>query len=585
MIDFSNYKSQEKQLNNCNFEKEGEYIIQKKPKYKYELRIVHKNPNRIDIKRSKTPDVFFCLLGDRKRKNDIKQNNIRKKNRKNKNIEKTPEHVSNKRFIPENTEKFIEINKNNKFSNNCICKNELEKIINQYYAQKSEEEGKNKYNNNIHKNIYEDKNEKNNIYNNSYGIDDRNDLNNNNYSYYNKCHNQRKIIKINNNNFSHKNSSSHKKRKKMYKNKKIKMLSKNIEENNINNNSANFSFLSVDASNRNQILNPIISTKELNNIYKIHKNNKKNINKNCNNIISSPNSNSRKNKSNLFINKSSETKQKLKIVPLGIKIKPLIIKKVIEKPKIVKIINKDGSKSNIIKQNSVITSIESKSIMNNGKENIVKESITKVYTTLSKTLDKIDYINNHIIIDNNDNNDNINDNININMDKNKINEKYREIKTYTDGENNSVFIRRDFKNKNENVIKLEIINDSNKADNNIGKNYLIKRNIKNENLEINDNSSVQRNSDYNSPIFTDSLIIKNEQINSMKNINKNNEINKPRKCFLKINDEENKNIVNSLNDGNNENKKLKEKKNNEVEENAIIVNKNSFEDNEENKNK
>ena len=291
-------------------------------------------------------------------------------------------------------------------------------------------------------------------------------------------------------------------------------------------------------------------------IYNTQKNNKKNINNNYYNINSSPSSNSRRSKNNLLINKSSETKQKIKIVPLNKKINPLIIKKFVEKPKIVKILNKDGSTSNIIKQNSVITSIESKRIMDNGKENIVKESITKVYTILCKKLNEIDDANNNKIIDNNNFIGN-NDNININIDKNNIKEKYKEIDIYKDGENNSVFIRRDFKNKNKNEFKLEIINDCNKVDN-IRKNYLfnnninqyqnafmINKNIKNENLEINSPTIIQKNSDYNSSIDSNYLkfidnnqITKNGKINSSRNLNNNNEINK-----LKITK---KNILNSL---------------------------------------
>ena len=637
MIDCSNYNNLEKNLNNLNFEKEGEYIMQKKPKYKYELRIVHKNPKsiNIDIKRPKTPDLIissvnFSLLGDIKRKNDNKGNNIIITNKKCNNGKK----VSNPNYY------FKIINSNN---NKCICKKELDRIINQYYGEEFEEEEKdqekNKYNYSSYENIDKKKNiflrkkkyirkgnklkkdnyfyspSKNaNIYNhksfdNSYIINDEKISNIKNNNYYNNGHNQRKIIKINNlnNNSFNKGIYSFKKRKrkKKYKNKKIKLSSENIEENKINNNLSNYSFLSVDASKnktRNQNLNSLINKKEkeLNNIsiYNIQKKKKKNINNNYNNINSSPSSNSRRSKNNLLINKSSETKQKIKIVPLNKKINPLIIKKFVEKPKIVKILNKDGLTSNIIKQNSVITSIESKRIMNNGKENIVKESITKVYTTLCKKLNEIDDINNNKIIDNNNFTGN-NDNININIDKNNIKEKYKEIDIYKDGENNSVFIRRDFKNKNKNKFKLEIINDCNKFDN-IRKNYLfnnninqyqnpfmINKNIKNENLEINSPTIIQKNSDYNSSIDSNYLkfidnnqITKNGKINSSRNLNNNNnEINK-----LKITK---KNILNSLNDGKRENQKihkklkdelLNEKKNKEDEESAIIINKYSFED-------
>ena len=399
-----------------------------------------------------------------------------------------------------------------------------------------------------------------------------------------------------------------KKRKKIkkYKNKKIKISTEKIENNIININPQNYSFLSIDVTrNKREQLSPSKSEILINrestvindSIYRKEKIIKSN---DINNIMSSPRSNSKK---NIMINKSSETKQKIKVVPLGKKIKPLVITKIVEKPKIGKILNKDGSFTDVIKQNSVITSIESKPIMNKEKESIVKESVTKVYTTLTKDLDEINDINN--IYNNFNANNNIDyntiDNINIvekkNNDKNiEFNKYNKQINNYKDNGRDYMFIKRDFNYKKENECKLQKIDKSNNF-NNIGKNYSfnnnnqyennyfinnnmnnnmnnninnniynnidnnINNNIINDIFEITDNSTIPKNSDYSSIGFNSINFIENkpnlkkDQINYIKSLYYIN-LNKLRIYFLNLNDEEKNNILANLNDGNIENKKI-----------------------------
>ena len=146
--------------------------------------------------------------------------------------------------------------------------------------------------------------------------------------------------------------------------------------------------------------NSFINTKKYNrkNYLSPYSSKTQNFSNNFNNTIKS----NRRKSNNIMINKSSEKYEKIKVIPIGQKINPLIIKKSVEKPikeKIInedgttkkpikeKIINEDGTTTNVIKQTSVITSIESKPIVynnNNSKnENLVKECITKIYTALT----------------------------------------------------------------------------------------------------------------------------------------------------------------------------------------------------------
>ena len=72
------------EINNSNFEKEGEYFIEQKPKYKYELKIIHQNPKNINLKRPLTPNrnissFNFSILTNKKRN---KNSNINQKRHK-----------------------------------------------------------------------------------------------------------------------------------------------------------------------------------------------------------------------------------------------------------------------------------------------------------------------------------------------------------------------------------------------------------------------------------------------------------------------------------------------------------------------
>ena len=659
----NNY-TQNNELNDSNFEKEGEYIIQKKPKYKYEIKIIHINPKDTDLNRPKTPEKIispkkFSIIND----SSVKYYNEKDKLflSKNKVYElKTPNRKSTVRFYSNNlsSEKLSQIsnykmnnnygnynyycncNYNNNISpynnNKCICKEEFNKIIKECYGNNSNDENI-QYHNHFsnYNNVNEERNEYNNIYqrkkiyitnndklnNKNYYIspsknkhiymnksqDYYNINENNNYENNNYYNNKEKIILFNNNNNNfnnnlYKGSSPFKKRRKIkrYKNKKLKISSEINNDNTNNNLLSNYSFLSIDTSKNknNSLYKSVIIDKKRDNkiknysIYRLQKNN--NI-KDISNIMSTPRSNSKKSNNSIMINKSSETKQKIKIVPKGQKINPLIIKKKVEKPKIEKIINRDGSISDIIKQDSVITSIESTSVINSKNENVVKEYVTKVYTTLTKNLDGTG--NNNYI-------ENINDN-SINKDKN---EKLEKINISKDNENNSILIRRDFKDKNENDCNLEIIDNSNNTnDNKIEKRYILNKdnkqfkkkhyivnnNIYNDNI-INENSSIHKNSDYSSigynslNFFENKQIVKNEQINHIKYLYNNNNLKGLKKYFLKLKEEDKLNILKILNDGNIENKKiyaqlidiLKDKENNE-EDNDNIINNNYFENNNE----
>ena len=601
------------QLNNSIFEKEGEYIINKKPKYKYEIKIVHENLKNIELKSPKTPDkiqspINFSIISDKKRINFNEQKRIAiNKNKFKYKIfhANTPDRDSTIRFFSKDLEKrnqldkksyylknynYYNINKNS--INKCICQREFNRFIKQHYIKNINKdvykyhnfvERNNEYNNNINKReiIYIKKPNKQQNFNNynynydyihkinnSYNIINEN-IENNNYDY-----NKSKIIKISNsksninNNLLYKENSSSKKRKriKRYKNKRIR----SIEENN-NTNINNTSFLSIDNSRPKNITlykSPIIERKENENISLLYNLQKHNRSSYLSNILYSPCSNSRRSNQNSMINKSSETKQKIKIVPIGQKIKPLIIKKKVEKPKIEKIINKDGSIIDVIKQDSVITAIEAKPVLNSENEKVVKENITKIYTTLTKNVDDI-----------NDKNTIIND-INDNLEENKIiNDKNEKKNINQNKENNYFYIRRDFKNKNDNNYNLEIIDNSKKK-------YIKgKNNLKKTKKYKNKNSIHTNNDNYN--YVENKQIIKNEQIKKIKYLYYNNS-NELSNYFLNLNEEDKINILTSFNDGNLENKNIytkliniiKEKNDNE-EENAIIINNNSFEDNNE----
>ena len=610
-----NNKNWNENLNNSIFEKEGEYIINKKPKYKYDIKIVHENPNLKFSRRAKTPDKIIstsnsAILNNTKRAHCIKQNNNDSTIVFYSNNSPLRVYNLNNRYF-QNKNYYCKCNPENIYhKGKCICQNEFNKFLKSYDGEYFYKYNYN-YNNNCYKfeNNLKTNNECNSGLNNCYkrkkiyiGNAGKKKLNQNYYFHSPLKVNEishaniyNKGIENNNNNYYLLNpNSSNKKRKKIkkYTNKEIKMQSKNnVEKNHF----SNYSFLSIDNSknkNNSPFKSLIIAKKRSNklnknSLYKLQKNNENN------NLVDTPfsqRSGSKKN-NNIIINKSSETKQEIKIVPLGKKIDPLIIKKFVDKPKIKQIINKDGSVTDVVTQNKIVTSIESKPIINSENENIIKESITKVYTTISKNLEKNENENNNMIIDKNDYNNN---NINKcnNEEENFIVKRNEEINVSNDNENNSVFIRRDFKDKKENNCNLEVIKKPNFEKNNysFSNNIIINNNNNEKNIEINDNSTIPKNSDYNSFEFNSSYFIdnkimtKNEQINYIKYLYYN-DINNFNSFFLKLNGEDRENIINYFNDGNIENKKIYRKlkdilkNNNNEEEISIIINDDSFEDN------
>jgi len=668
--------------NDSMFQQEGDYIINKFPKYKYEIKVMHASPNRI-LKKTKTPERItpsarFTIISNEKLNQANKENIYLYNNRKiinnlynngsprtgptirfysknyneqreirNNTYEKTFKNL--KKYKKYNNRKYQNYNYiknyNTKYNNYdyiieiypqnpCICQREINKIINKYFDHNKIMLNNYKYNSNIDRscdriykrniNIYNSNMKKdNNNYHSLYNSpkkrifnqqflknnpikninypSNENSLNNfkkisNNYyydsnlNYFNKnIINKKKITEKYNNNIYlvTSNKSSIKKSKKL---KKIKISKKNI--NHISNNS----FISADNSknkNINTNNNSFINQKKyIRKNYYLSPNYIKSQNI-SNNLNSTNRSNGRKS-NNIMINKSSERQEKVKIVPLGQKIQPLLVKKSVEKPVKEKIINKDGTTSNVIRQTSVITSIESKPIINNNNlsndKKLVKEYITKIYTTLTKNENDIDENNNN---DNDNNdiandiaNDNANGNINLNnnIKEEKMNKLLKDIKITNENEENE--------NKNDKENNLNIDNYNQQINNininindNYKKNYYNnndndsnKKNMNNniENLEINNDLLIYKNN--NSSFNCSSIHSNMYDPNGQNNIARINDIVKYIKYlyyrytnlisyedakeeslfnyFLKLNDEEKNAVLQNLNDGNIENKKI-----------------------------
>ena len=368
--------------------------------------------------------------------------------------------------------------------------------------------------------------------------------------------------------------------------------------NNINDNINNSVSNKINSNNylnsteviRNKALNKNNSSFIINKRYNYKKINGRNL---TNNLDSTFNSFGRKN-GNIMINKSSEKIQTIKVVPPGEKISPLLVKKSVQKPVKEKILNKDGSTTNVMKQTTVITSIESRPIKDNNNNNpkngtLVKEYVTKIYTTLTK--DGIE--------DNNDDTNNIND---INDINNNINEKNQEInKLLTQMNNNdsNEINNNNFKNSNSKIIKKtnNILN-MNKEKNNI---YINNQNEENNynNYEINNDendklihnnkiSSINNNrlySNITNPNDQNNNNRINELINYIKYLYYKNEsqtfadVTKEETLsnfFLNLNDEDKDVVLNILNDNNIENKNIYNKLICILEENDLINNNNNY---------
>ena len=138
----------------------------------------------------------------------------------------------------------------------------------------------------------------------------------------------------------------------------------------------------------------------------------------------------------LMIHKSSDMKEIIKIVPIGKKIKPLILKKKVYKPILENVKNELGSKTKVIRQTSVLTSIETNPLCNkenkfnnNSKQKYIKEKTINIYTTLSKKIkeNSSDKLNNNKLL--NKSIDSINFNKKLKK-KNNINKKAIRRKNY-----------------------------------------------------------------------------------------------------------------------------------------------------------
>ena len=353
-------------------------------------------------------------------------------------------------------------------------------------------------------------------------------------------------------------------------------------------------------------INTSFITRKRNN--KINNNKYKNKNNNLDNPEKSLGS---KTNQNIIINKSSEKYEKIKVVPLDKKINPLIIKKSVQKPIKEKILNKDGTTTNVIKQTSIITSIETKPLRNNDnskKENLVKEKITKIYTTLTKNETQNENDNNNfnnneinsnndksiknfIIKDKNNNKeeklDKILNEINLNIKDNENKEKEnKDIENNSIGSiSNNLNIDDINKEKNKNI---NINNICNKEESkNLSKNNDLMGTNTDLLIQKNSTSSFNYSSLYSNlyePSEQYNMTRINEQIKYIKYLyyryanltspgTKEETLNN---YFIKLSDEDKKEILNNLNDGNDENIKIYNKLKSILENKNIAKNKDNI---------
>lgn len=306
---------------------------------------------------------------------------------------------------------------------------------------------------------------------------------------------------------------------------------------------------------------------------------------------------------NIMICKSSEKREKIKAVPLGQKIYPLIVKKSIQKPQKDKIVNKDGTTTNVIKQTSVITSIESRPIQNKTKnlknQTYIKENITKIYTTLTRDeIEDNNNINNNNDVNNNNikkvnnllkeddfNNDNeeyeIKKNLNLSEDNLKMDNL--NINNYTKPKSND--INNDI--NDEDIKEKSNLYTENNENNEINNDDMIKNKISNN---INNNSSFNYSGLYSNlyePSENNNPSKVNEHIKHLKYLynrcaylssNEGAKEESLSNCFLKYSDEEKKEILNNLKKGQLEDKKMYSKLMSIWKESTILEVENNFGD-------
>lgn len=453
-------------LNDSNFLKEGEYILEEKPKYKYEIKIKHINSKCKNNLKSKTPEKIisagkFNIINNKgKRKNKI-----------------TPCANNTQIIIIPNICQNCN-NHHNHESN--ISQNELYEAINRYLSQIRNELDAN--NNNYLKNKPQS-----NIFNfksplriekqSQYFLKSETNLNNSSIDYNN---NQNIDISYQKN-YPHRIN-----------NKKYLYYTPDNKTNYTNKIYRKKKLISNDYLNKtitNNINSKKKSTKE------------KTINKTINNLSQE-----------IIILKSSEMKEIIKPIQKGKKIKPLTIKKIVNKPYIEKIEQENGSIITIMKQKSVMTSIENEPLhlkpndkFKDINENYIKERITNIYTTFAKNVK---------------NNDDDNNNIRLNKSVDCKNKK----------------------KSNKNFIYNKIIRK---------KNYYF-----NKNDRKNNNSLIfycSRNSNMFEQIEPKKVIKINEEIKKLKNFYINNEHDSLYIFFLELSDEEKIGILTNLKNAGEEN--------------------------------
>ena len=623
-----NKENDNNELNDSFFQEEGEYIINQKPKYKYEIKIIHDTKKERAKIKSKTPDKIisssnFSIMKNQKkivpRQNiNIINNNIYQdtnnddhydnfNNYSNYNFYQSKSSIISKKeekekkysnvripqaasqvniyskttdnfYNPRNyTKKYMIIDENNQ----CICQKEFNEIIENYLRR-----GKNIKHNYYKINTENIRNNRN--YNNKYNYRQ----NNNPKSYIKRQFKtplkiEKSIEKsytnlnieditpkkndraIDKNLYKNTNSKPYTKNlNKIIYNKNIYNKNKNnylyIKNNNLKNSEkkadnkknipSNYSFISIDDSK-----NKSISDK--NNISnKVKNTNKKKSRNKCRNDNSSILNN---NNNQIMIHKSSERSENIKSIPIGQKIQPLVVKKTVQKPIIEKIRKEDGTTINVMKQTTVVTSIETKPIIDlkNKKSNneiLVKECTNSIYTTLTKYLDE----NDDKKLVKNKSFDDFNKNKKEKKDiffKRKVLDKNMKNNNITQSQN----LYNDFNNQNAifNHKNNNINNDTKKNINiNISEisNDLLKH--KNNNSSINNSSLISYEQ-----IEPNNAIRINDEIKFIKYLyyrcTNLNSINKAKtqslaNYFLKLSDEEKIAILTNLNDGEPENKKI-----------------------------
>ena len=481
-------------LNDSNFYEEGEYILEQKPKYIYEIKIVHDHLEKNNKLKSKTPDKItssnkvlnynhFHMNQRRERikpytKNDVFGNSYEDFKNKESYYKKKIYNIAKESY--EKIEDEIKQQKRIKYFKHPL---KIEKQIQQYIHPMA------------NKNIYH-----------------ISEMNLNNFTNFK------------NNNIIHITSHKNQNNKLKPKNKTIfHTPDKNIHY--IHKNTNN-SFISIYDSNQKNHEKNNISTKLL-----------KNKRKNNNN-------------KELMIHKSSERNEIIKSIPLDKKIKPLILKRKVFKPilETLKIGNHPPRK--IMKQTSILTSIETNPLYltkNNSfqytKEKLIKEKITNVYTTLSKS---------------------INDNIKEEINQNKLNKSFDQINIY--------------KYRKKPINKKLINNHSLRR-----KNYILDSNYNNnENIYINKDNFIYKKGKNNSslinyssitsnlyePIESNNIIGIKAELQRLKylyyrctnlNSNMDNKLESLKKYFLNLRDEEKIGILTNLNDSGEENEKMYKK--------------------------